>query len=155
REQGKYTDAERLFREALEMKRRLYPKQDHPSLATSLNNLALVLQDQRKHADAETFSREALAMNRRLYAKQDHPDLAASLNNLAGVLQAQGKYPEADKLYREALTMYRGLARDYAAVRSEGEALTLATTHAPARDNFLSNAWASTASAATVYPEVW
>jgi tetratricopeptide (TPR) repeat protein len=108
-----------------------------------------------KYADAETLYREALAMRRRLYPKQDHPDLAASLNNLANVLKDQGKHAGAEAVYRAALAMYRRLARDYAAVRSEGEALTLAATHAPARDGFLSNAWASKAAAATVYPEVW
>jgi CHAT domain-containing protein len=153
--QGKYADAETLYREALEMKRRLYPKQDHPALAISLNNLGGVLWRQRKYAKAETLHREALAMRRRLYAQQDHRDLAQSMNNLANVLREQGQHGGAEKLYREALTMYRALARDYAAVRSEGDALTLAATYAPARDNFLSNAWMSRAAAATVYPEVW
>jgi CHAT domain-containing protein len=154
-EQGKYADAETFSREALAMRRRLYPTQDHPDLAASLNNLALVFWYQGKHADAETVSREALAMRRRLYAKQDHPDLAASLSNLALLLRDQRKYADAERLFREALMMYRALARDYAAVRSEGEALTLASIHAPARDGFLSNAWASKAAAATVYPEMW
>jgi CHAT domain-containing protein len=155
RDQGKYADAETLSREALEMKHRLYAKQDHPDLAASLNNLANVFWDQGKYADAETLDREALAMKRRLYGKQDHPDLASSLNNLARVLYDQGKYADAEKPYREALGMYRALARDYAAVRPEGDALTLASSYPATRDNFLSNAWASRAAAATVYAEVW
>jgi CHAT domain-containing protein len=154
-EQGKYADAETLHREALEMHRRLFPKQDHRLVAQSLNNLADVLKDQGKYADAETVFREALAMHRRLYTKQDHPNLAGSLHNLAAVLGAQGKHADAEPLYREALAMYRALARDAAAVRSEGDALTLLSTHAPARDGFLSNAWTSKAAAVTVYPEVW
>jgi CHAT domain-containing protein len=155
RAQGKYADAETLHREALAMRRRLHAKQDHPKLADSLNNLANVLEEQGKYADAETLDREALAMRRRLYPKQDEPDLSKSLNNLANVLREQGKYADAERLFREALTMYRALVRDYAAGRSEGDALTLASTYAPARDNFLSNARASRAAAATVYPEVW
>jgi CHAT domain-containing protein/tetratricopeptide (TPR) repeat protein len=155
RAQGKYADAEALHREALEMDRRLYAKQDHPVLARSMTARAVMLEAQGKYADAEALHREALVMRRRLYAKQDHPDLAGSLNNLAVVLWAQGKYDDAETLFREALTVYRRLARDYAAVRSEGDALTLAATYAPARDNFLSNAWASKAAAATVYQEVW
>jgi CHAT domain-containing protein len=154
-DQGKYADTETLYREALAMRRHLYPRQDHPDLAKSLNNLASVLWAQGKYADAETLHREVLAMRRRLYAKQDHPDLAASLNNLAFLLRDQRKYADAERLFREALTMYRALARDYAAARSEGEALTLASIHAPARDGFLSNAWASKAAAATLYPELW
>jgi CHAT domain-containing protein len=153
--QGKSVDAETLHREALAMTRRLYTQQDHPDLALSLNNLANVLHDQGKDADAEKLHRGALAMRRRLYARQDHPLLARGLYNLATVLLEQGKHADADTLYREALAMYRGLARDYAAVRSEGDTLTLAATHAPARDGFLSNARAAKAAAATVYPEVW
>jgi CHAT domain-containing protein len=153
--QGKYADGETLYREALAMMRRLYGKQDHPDLALSLNNLALLLQDQGKYADAETLHSEALAMRRRLYPRQDHPTLADSLNNLANVLRAQGKHGAAEEPYREALAMCRALARDYAAVRSEGDALTLISTYAPTRDNFLSNAWASRTVAATVYAEVW
>jgi CHAT domain-containing protein len=153
--QGKHSDAETLSREALAMRRRLYAKQDRPDLALSLNSLATVLLAQGKYADAEPLSREALAMRRRLHAKQDHRKLAQSLNNLATVLGYQGKYADAEKLYREALAMYGSLARDYAAVRLEGDALTLAATYPSTRDNFLSNAWASKAAAATVYPEVW
>jgi CHAT domain-containing protein len=153
--QGKDADAEKFNREALAMRRRLYAKQDHPELAWSLNNLANVLRDQGKYADAEALYREALATRRRLYPKQDHHAVAASLNNLASVLRDQGKYGDADTLYREALATDRALARDYAALRSEGEALTLAATYAPARDNFLSNAWTSKVATATVYREVW
>jgi CHAT domain-containing protein len=154
-DQGKYADAETFHREALAMLRRLYPKQDHRLLAFGLNNLALVLRDQGKYADAETLLRGALAIHRSLNPRQDHSDLALSLNNLALVLQDQGKHGDAEKLYRAALTMYRALARDYAAVHSEGDALTLAATYPSTRDGFLSNARASGAAAATVYPEVW
>jgi CHAT domain-containing protein len=155
RAREKYAEAETFHREALEMTRRLYPKEDHPGLARSLGSLALVLHEQGKYADAEGLHREALAVCRRLYPKQGHPNLALSLVNLATALRKQGEYADAETLFREALAMYRGLARDYAAVRSEGDALTLAATHAPARDHFLSNAWAAKAAAATVYPEVW
>jgi tetratricopeptide (TPR) repeat protein len=136
------------------MMRRLYAKLDHPLLAMNLNNLAAVLGAQGKYADAEAVHREALAMNRRLYPKQDHPDLAKTLNNLAFVLCAEEKYADAETLYCQALTMYRALGRDYAAVRSEGHALTLAATYPSTRDGFLSNAWASKAAGATVYAEV-
>jgi CHAT domain-containing protein/Tfp pilus assembly protein PilF len=152
---GKYADAETICREALEMYRRLYAQQDHPEVASSLDNLANVLQAQGQYADAALFSREAVAMFRRLYPKQDHPDLAPLLIDLATVLREQGKYADAETLSCEALALYRALARDYAAARSEGDALTLTTTQAPARDNFLSSSRASGAPAATVYHEVW
>jgi tetratricopeptide (TPR) repeat protein len=107
RAQGKSADAETLNREALAMRRHLFPG-DHPDLARSLNDLALVLKDQGKYAEAEPLFREALAMTRRLFPG-DHPEPAAILNNLASVLQAQGKYADAEILFREALAMHQRL----------------------------------------------
>jgi CHAT domain-containing protein/tetratricopeptide (TPR) repeat protein len=155
RDQGKLADAEPLCREALEMRRRLYPKQDHPHLATSLNNLAGILKDRGKYGDAEPLYRDALEMFRRLYAKQDHPRLATSLSNLAGLLKAREKYADAEPLFRDALRMFRSLAGAYAAVRSEGESLTLAASYPLARDAFLSSARALQAEPIAVYAEVW
>jgi non-specific serine/threonine protein kinase/serine/threonine-protein kinase len=153
--QEKYADAELLCREALEMRRGLYPNQDHPTLVSSLNSLALLLNDQGRYSDAEPLYREALAIHHRLYPKQDHPLLAGYLNNLAILLGDQGKYADAEPLFREALAMYRRLGEAYAAVRADGDALTLASSYPLARDTFLSNARAIHAEAATVYPQVW
>src|SRR5262249_9640351 len=114
-----------------------------------------VLQAQGQYADAEALYREALATYQRLYPKQDHPDLALSLTNLAALLHLQGKYADAEPLFREALTMYRGLGAAYAALRSEGDALTLAATYPLTRDGFLSNARALKADPTAVYAEVW
>ena len=97
--QGKYAEAESLFRDTLKMYQRLF-KDAHPSVATSLNNLAGLLNDQGKYAEAEPLFRESLKMFQRLF-KGVHPDLAASLNNLAGPLQA-GQYAEAESLYHDA-----------------------------------------------------
>ncbi len=104
---GRYTEAERLLREALEMRRALLGAR-HPDVATSLDSLAVVLQDQGKLAEAERLLREALEMRRALLGVQ-HPDVATTLNNLALVLQDQGKLAEAERLLREALEMKRAL----------------------------------------------
>jgi CHAT domain-containing protein/tetratricopeptide (TPR) repeat protein len=106
---GKLPEATEAATKALEIARRLYPKQDHPNLAASLYNLARMLLHQGRYADAETFSREALEMSRRLYAKQDHPLLAHSLTYMAAVLESRGKYADAETVSREALAMYRRL----------------------------------------------
>ncbi len=153
--QGKYADAEAFVREAVAMYRALYPQQDHPLLADGLNSLAGVLLYQGKYADAETLYREALAIRRRLYPRLDHHDVADSLNNLAVVVNCQRRYADAETLYRQALRMYGTLARDYATVHSEGNALTNASSNASVLDGFLSNAWLSKTVAATVYQEVW
>ena len=82
------------------MREALYPKerypQGHPDLATSLNNMGLLLQKQGNYGEARGYLQRALEMVQALYPKerypQGHPDLAPSLNNLGGVLQAQGNY---------------------------------------------------------------
>jgi CHAT domain-containing protein len=155
KDQGKYAEAESLLRAALAMNRRLYPKQDHPHLAASLNNLALVLKDQRNYAEAEPLFRSALAMLRQLYPMQDNPHLAIYLNNLAAMLQDRRQYADAEPFFREALAMYRALAEAYAAVRSEGDVLTLASTYPAIRDGFLTNARALRSDPAAIYQEVW
>ena len=43
--QKKYAEAERLLRKALEIEMKIYGR-DHPEVATSLNNLAAVLEEQ-------------------------------------------------------------------------------------------------------------
>ena len=81
------------------MDQALYPKerypQGHPDLATSLNNLGLLLQAQGDYGEARAYLQRALAMHQALYPKerypQGHPDLATSLNNLGVLLQAQGR----------------------------------------------------------------
>jgi CHAT domain-containing protein/Tfp pilus assembly protein PilF len=99
------------------MNQRLYPKeqyaQGHPELASSLNNLGLLLQAQGEYAKALPFLLDALAMNKKLYPKeqypQGHPQLAHSLNNLGFVLQAQGEYAQAEPFFRDALAMRQTL----------------------------------------------
>src|SRR5437764_9555126 len=62
---GQYREATTLLREALAMRRALYPRGElprgHPGLATSLNSLGAVLQAQGEYAKAEPLYREALA----------------------------------------------------------------------------------------------
>jgi CHAT domain-containing protein/tetratricopeptide (TPR) repeat protein len=155
RDMGKHAIAEPLFREAFEMYKRLYSKRDHPYLAASLVNLGSVLRAQKKFHEAEPFFRQALDMNRRLYLDDDHPELIGSLLNFATALRDRGKYSDAEPVYLEALKMYRSLTKAYAEVRSEGDALTLASIYRPALDAYLLFEVKLKANPAIVYPQVW
>ena len=112
-----FAEAENAWRQALQIRRQLYPPSQfpdgHPALAMSLNNLALLLQAQGRRTQAEPLCRDALAMNRKLYPvdryPDGHPDLAKSLGNLAELLQAQGRRTQAEPLCRDALAMHRKL----------------------------------------------
>jgi CHAT domain-containing protein/tetratricopeptide (TPR) repeat protein len=107
--QGKLTEAEPLFRDALAMRKRLF-KGDHPSLAGSLNDLGALLEAQGRLVEAEPYLQHALAVRRRLFG-DDHSDVANSLNNLASLFQVQGKLTEAETLFREVLAMYKRLIK--------------------------------------------
>jgi tetratricopeptide (TPR) repeat protein len=105
--QGKYSEAEPLYLDALEMRKRLFTG-DHPDVATSLNNLAVLYDNQGRYSEAEPLYLDALEMTKRLFTG-DHPDVANSLNNLASLYKSQGKYSEAEPLYLDALEMTKRL----------------------------------------------
>jgi tetratricopeptide (TPR) repeat protein len=103
--QGRYSEAEPLFLQALEICRSQLGN-DHPSTATSLNNLALLYKSQGRYSDAEPLFLQALEI-RRSQLGNDHPDTASSLNNLAGLYRSQGRYSEAEPLFLQALEITR------------------------------------------------
>lgn len=68
--QGKYAEAETMFREALEtLEKTLGPA--HPDLATARCNLAAILMDQGKYGDAEPMLRAALLVKEKLQVRGD------------------------------------------------------------------------------------
>ena len=101
KDQGKLSEAEPLYREALAGRRKALGD-DHPDTLGSVNNFACLLQDQGKLSEAEPLYRKALA-GRRKALGDDHPDTLTSLSNFAILLKAQGKLSEAEPLYRDAL----------------------------------------------------
>ena len=94
--QGRYADAEPLYRRALAV-RLMALGPDHPDVAQSLNNLAVLYQVQRRFEEAETRFEWALAIREKALAP-DHPDLAESLENYAAVLWETGRDAEAAKM---------------------------------------------------------
>jgi len=75
---------------------------NHPDVATSLNNLASLYQDQGAYAKAEPLYARALDISEKALGA-NHPDVATSLNNLAELYRAQGAYAQAEPLYARAL----------------------------------------------------
>jgi len=105
--QGRYSEAEPLYLDALEMRKRLFTG-DHPAVANSLNNLAYLYDSQGRYSEAEPLYLDALEMRKRLFTG-DHPAVANSLNNLAYLYKSQGRYSEAEPLYLDALEMRKRL----------------------------------------------
>ncbi len=81
--QGKYDQAIPLARRFLAIvKIALGP--NHPSVATALNNLALLYYAKGDYARAEPLYRRALAIDEKALGP-NHPDVATALNNLAAL----------------------------------------------------------------------
>src|SRR5215472_620473 len=77
---------------------------DHPEIATDLNNLAQLLKDTNRLGEAEPLMRRALAITEASFGS-DHPNVAIRLSNLAGLLQATNRLGEAEPLMRRALAI--------------------------------------------------
>ena len=100
-EQGKNDEAETLYREALDGRRREFGDA-HSKTISTMCNLAIVLKGQGKYDEAEKLYRKAL--EGKLKSVGDgHPDTLGPKNNLALLLSKQGKHDEAERLLREAL----------------------------------------------------
>jgi CHAT domain-containing protein len=101
--QGRYTEAEPLFKRALEIRERaLGPV--HPDVASSLNRLAELYNAQGRFAEAGPLLERALAMAEKP-GSLNQSDLSQYLNNLGAVYWNQGRRPEAEGLVKRALAV--------------------------------------------------
>ncbi len=98
---GAYGDAEPLFRAAVAAKERLHGRGD-VHFATTLGNLALLLQETGRTTEAEALFREVIETEQKALGGE-HEDLARSLNNLANLLHDTARAAEAEPLLREAI----------------------------------------------------
>ena len=98
-------EAQRLYREALDLARRWYPS-GHPDIALCLSELAGALRDSGALAEAESSARESLAMYQQLYGAQ-HREVIVATQRLATILTSRGDAVEADRLLRQAFTASR------------------------------------------------
>jgi len=108
---GCYREAEPLYKQALEIFRKIYGEY-HPDVAQSLNNLAGLYDDEGRYDKAESLYKQALEIRRKIYGEY-HPNLATSFNNLAGLYLKEGKYNEAEPLLKQALEIFRKIYGEY------------------------------------------
>ncbi|MFL5340156.1 MAG: CHAT domain-containing tetratricopeptide repeat protein [Gemmataceae bacterium] len=114
---GTAAEAAAKIRQALEIRRKLYPASKypagHPDLADSLNNMGYMLQALGYAESALPFCKQALAMYRTLYPVTKYPngqrDLAAGLSNVGYALLAVGSADKALPFYEQSLAMFRSL----------------------------------------------
>jgi tetratricopeptide (TPR) repeat protein len=102
--QGRYTDAEPLYRRALAISEKALGP-DHPAVATSLDHLGLLYDHQGQYPDAEPLYKRALTIREKALGP-DHASVSISLNNLAFLYNYQGRYAKAEPLLRRALAIF-------------------------------------------------
>jgi len=98
-----YAQAGPLYERALAIREKVLGP-EHPEIATSLANLALLLQAQGYLALARPLYERSLMINEKVLGAE-HSETATSLNNLALLLQDQGDLAGARPLFERALAI--------------------------------------------------
>jgi tetratricopeptide (TPR) repeat protein len=75
---------------------------DHPDVAATLNDLAIILKAQGELAEAKAMYERGLAIDERMFG-QDNVKCAATLSNLAGVFFDMGDFAQAKAFYLRSL----------------------------------------------------
>ena len=79
--QGKYSDAEDLYKQCL-AKMKVALEEDHPDTLDTMSNLAGVYDDQGKHNEAEVLYKQCLD-KMKVVLGENHPDTLQTMRNLA------------------------------------------------------------------------
>lgn len=103
RRQGKYEEAEPMYRKALQLTKKVLGP-EHPETLMRMIDLASLLSNQGKYNEAESIYRQTLQLREEVLGLK-HPDTLTSMHNLVSVLSNQGKYDEAESLCRKTLQL--------------------------------------------------
>ncbi len=106
--QGQLDDAERVLSEALVIRERELPA-NHPDLASTLDDLGVIVGTRGDYARAARFYEQALGIRRALHGSSPHEDIGQSLNNMAVNLYNRGDLEGAERYYREAIEVDRSV----------------------------------------------
>jgi CHAT domain-containing protein/Tfp pilus assembly protein PilF len=135
---GRLPEAEAALNRAIAIGRAV-SGEDHPNVAASMGNLAVVLQHESRFAEAESFYKRALAIDEKVFGS-NHPVTAIGLNNLANVYADQNRPQDAAGLQQRVLAINEkvfgpespdvgrsltNLANSYAELGRKEEALSL------------------------------
>ena len=98
-----YVEARPLYERALAIYEKVLGA-EHPNTATTLSNLALLLQDQGDLAGARPLHERALATREKVLGAE-HPETATSLNNLGRLFRDLGQPDKAEPLFLRAIAV--------------------------------------------------
>ncbi len=102
---GDYATAEAQLRRALALQRAMYDG-PHLEIASSLNNVGLILDLTGRNDEAIAVFEESLALRRILFGDES-AQVATSMQNLGHVLRESGRLEEAEPLLQRALDIRR------------------------------------------------
>jgi len=111
---GHDTDAERLYKEVIEIKRK---GGNSNSLAITLTNLANLYGEMRRIEDARKLYLEALEIDQKSFGK-DHKEVAQDYFNLGAVMYHHNYNKEAIEYLDQALALYERLNDDPGKVKA-------------------------------------
>ena len=98
--QGKFVDAEPLYKRSLAIREKALGP-EHPRVAGSLNNLAGLYYQQGKYNEAEPLYKRSLAIWEKALGSE-HPHVATSLENYAMLLRKTNREVEAARMEAHA-----------------------------------------------------
>jgi putative hemolysin len=107
--QGRWSDAKKIFVQVMETRRRVLGE-EHPDTLTSMANLASTYCNQGRWAEAEKMDTEVKETMRRVLG-EEHPSTLTSMANLASTYRNQGRWSEAKKMEVEVTDGYRRLSK--------------------------------------------
>jgi serine/threonine-protein kinase len=80
--------------------------EDHEEVATSYNNLGVLMRTKGNYADSRRYHEKALDIRRRVLPEM-HPQTGLSLNNLGALEYAEGDFARAAEYFSESLALNR------------------------------------------------
>ena len=110
RDRGEFQKAAALYKEALEICKRVFGN-EHKFTFALMNNLALTLRDLGELPDARALQEKVLISCSRVLG-EEHPDTLATINNLAVTLFDMGEFSAAQAMMEQALAGYRKIFGD-------------------------------------------
>ena len=101
--QGRYAEAEPLYKEVLQLCEKILGRED-PSTINAAVNLAKLYIHQGRYSEAEPLLKETLELQEKVHGRQ-HPFTIGTINNLASLYLYQGRHAEAESLSKKTLRL--------------------------------------------------
>ena len=122
RVQGRYAEAEPLFKQALKIAEKTFASDDL-EVSSVLNNLAVLYKYRNRFPQAERLYRRALAIVEKSLGPE-HPEVATIYHNLGGLEHERGRYARGEPLARRSVEIrQKALGPDHPEVAADLAAL--------------------------------